>query len=182
LSEITGVSRKTIRYYEQVGILPPPKRSDSRYRLYSETDVRRVELIRRAQLLDMSLPEVRELVERASNVTCNDFQDSFLKVIRLKLEEVDKRIADLHHLKADLERLEAHLNEAGKEEVADHTMLECYPETCTCLGRTPANTEHRQEVTLWLNKSKSKRSPGKRGSRTAGVDAEALSAGLHARK
>jgi MerR family copper efflux transcriptional regulator len=63
LSKLTGVPTKSIRYYEEVGILPPPQRSESRYRLYSETDVRRLELVRRARLLDMSLSEVRELVE-----------------------------------------------------------------------------------------------------------------------
>ena len=157
LAEATGVPAKTIRYYEQVGILPPPRRSDSRYRLYSETDVRRLELIRRARLMDMSLPEVRDLVEQASSATCDDFQGRFLEVARLKLEEVDKRIADLYHLKEDLQRLAAHLMEAGKEEAADHTMLECSPETCTCLGRTGGDQDQRKEVTLWLNKSELKR-------------------------
>jgi hypothetical protein len=97
----------------------------------------------------MALPEVRELVERASSVTCNDFQGRFLEVVRLKLDEVDRRIADLQHLKVDLRRLEAHLMEAGKETMADHTMLECPPETCTCLG----SKNQRQEVKLWLNQS-----------------------------
>lgn len=157
LAEITAVPPKTIRYYEEVGILPPPERSESRYRLYSETDVRRLELIRRARLLDMALPEVQELVARASNVTCNDFQGRFLQVVRLKLKDVDKRIADLQHLKGDLQRLEAHLMEAGNEVGADHTMLECSPETCTCLGKAGANREQRQEVTLWLDRSRSKR-------------------------
>ena len=157
LAEATGVPAKTIRYYEQVGILPPPRRSDSRYRLYSETDVRRLELIRRARLMDMSLPEVRDLVEQASSATCDDFQGRFLEVARLKLEEVDRRIADLHHLKEDLQRLAARLMEAGKEEAADHTMLECSPETCTCLGRTGEDQDQRKEVTLWLNKSELKR-------------------------
>ena len=145
LAELTQVPPKTIRYYEQVGILPPPRRSDSRYRLYSETDVRRLELIRRARLLDMTLPEVRELVERASSATCNDFQGRFLEVVRLKLDEVDKRFVDL-------QRLEAHLTQAGKEEVADNTMLECSPETCTCLGGTRGDKGQRQEVTVWLDR------------------------------
>jgi DNA-binding transcriptional MerR regulator len=153
LAEATGVPPKTIRYYEEIGILPPPQRTEARYRLYSETDVRRLELIRRARLLDMALPEVRELVERASSVTCNDFQDRFLEVVRLKLDEVDKRIADLQHLKGDLQRLEAHLMEDRKETMADHTMLECSPETCTCLGAK----DQRKEVTLWLDRSESKR-------------------------
>ena len=63
LAELAGVPRKTIRYYEEVGVLPPPGRSGARYRLYSDIDVRRVELVRRARALDMGLAEVRELVE-----------------------------------------------------------------------------------------------------------------------
>ncbi len=153
LAESTGVPSKTIRYYEGAGILPPPQRSGSGYRVYSEIDVRRLELIRRARLLNMALPEVRQLVEQASSATCNDFQARFLEVVKLKLEEVDKRVADLQCLKADLQRLEAHLTKVGKEVAADHTMLECSPETCTCLG----SKNQRQEVTLWLDKPNSRK-------------------------
>ena len=55
-------------------------------------------------------------------------------MVRRKLEEVDKRIADLESLKQDLQRLEAHFLASVKEVKADHTVLECSPETCTCLG------------------------------------------------
>ena len=93
LAKLTSVPPKTIRYYEEVGVLPPSERSESRYRLYSETDVRRLELIRRARARDMTLPEVRELVEWASSGTCNDFQGRFLEVVRRKLEEVDQKLS-----------------------------------------------------------------------------------------
>ena len=156
LAELAGVPSKTIRYYEQVGILPQPERSESRYRLYSETDVRRLELIRRARLLDMTLPEVRELVEWASSGTCDDFRGHFLAAVRRKIEDVDKRIADLEHLKQDLRRLDAHFTATGKEVSPDHTVLECSPETCTCLGGTPEDQDQRQEVTLWLDRPESK--------------------------
>ena len=157
LAELTQVPTQTIRFYEQSGILPTPRRSNSNYRLYSETDVRRLELIRRARLLDMTLPEVRELVEQASSATCNDFQGRFLEVVQGKLEELDGRIMDLQHLKGDLQRLEAHLTEAREEEVADHTMLECSPQTCSCLGAARADNDQRKEVKLWLDKSELKR-------------------------
>ena len=156
LAKLTGVPPKTIRYYEEVGILPPPERSESRYRLYSETDVRRLELIRRARALDMTVPEVGELLEWASSGTCNDFQGRFLEVVRRKLEEVAQRIADLEHLKQDLQRLESHFIEAGKEVRIDHTVMECSPETCTCLGGGGDSQEHIQEVKLCLNQSRPK--------------------------
>ena len=156
LAKLTAVPPKTIRYYEEVGILPPAERSESRYRLYSGVDVRRLELIRRARALDLTLPEVGKLVEWAGSGTCNDFQSRFLEMVRRKLEEVDQRIADLEHLKQDLRRLEAHFIESEKEVQADHTVLECSPETCTCLGGVRENQEHIQEVELCLDQPRLK--------------------------
>jgi len=156
LAELAGVPRKAIRYYEEVGVLPPPERSDARYRLYSDIDVRRVELVRRARALDMGLAEVRELVEWASTGSCNDFQDRYQEALHRKLEGVEQRIADLEHLKQDLQRLEAHFAVSQKEAGADHTVLECSPETCACLGYKSGNTPQLQEVKLWLNRSESK--------------------------
>jgi len=146
LAKLTGVSPKTIRYYEDAGVLPPPQRSESRYRLYWESDVRRLELIRRARVLDMTLHEVRELVEWASNETCNDFQDRFQEVVRRKLEEVDRRTADLQSLKDDLTHLAAHLAVNPKEDAhAEHAMLACSPETCSCLGNADwTNSQERR--------------------------------------
>ena len=156
LAELAGLPAKTIRYYEQVGVLPPPGRSAARYRLYSDIDVRRVELVRRARALDMGLAEVRELVEWASTGSCNDFQEHFSEVLHRKQEEVDQRIADLEHLKQDLQRLGTHFAVSQKEANADHTMLECSPETCTCLGATKENPNELQEEKLWLNRPESK--------------------------
>ena len=155
LAASTDVPAKTIRYYEQAGVLPPPQRSESRYRLYGEIDVRRLELIRRARVLDMSLAEVRELVEWATSETCDDFQGRYLEVVRRKLQEVDKRITDLSDLREDLQRLEAHFIATGKEVSADHAMLECSPETCTCLGASGEN--QKQEVMSWLDRPELKR-------------------------
>lgn len=134
LAQATGVSAKTIRYYEQIGLLPSPERGESGYRLYSERDLRRLGLIRRARQLDMSLPEVRELVERASRGTCEDFQGRFLAMVRGKLDDVAVRIVDLERLRLDLWHLEADLSDASNELNSDCTMLDCSPETCACLG------------------------------------------------
>ncbi len=155
LAKLTAVPPKTIRYYEEVGIFRPPERSEAPYRLYSETDVRRLDLIRRARALDMTLPEVGELVEWASSGTCNDLQGRFLEV-RRKLKQVAQRIADLEHLKQDIDRLEAHFVGAEKEVQAGHTVMEGSPEPCTCLGEARDSQEHIQEVQLGLNQSRPK--------------------------
>ena len=97
-----------------------------------------MELVRRARALDMGLSEVRELGEWASPGSCNDFQERFQEgfheVLQRNLEGVDRRIADLEHLKKDLHRLEAHFAASQKEANAGPTVLERSPETCTCLG------------------------------------------------
>ena len=92
----------------------------------------------------------------AGTGTCDEFQDSFLQMVQGKREEVDRKIADLRHLKRDLKSLEAHLLAAEEEVGACRTMLECSPETCTCLGGGNSNQEGGKEVILWLDKRKSK--------------------------
>ena len=64
VAERTGVTQRTLRFYEEKGLLKPPSRMDGGFRLYSEEDVKRVERIRRAQeLLGISLAEIKEMVE-----------------------------------------------------------------------------------------------------------------------
>jgi DNA-binding transcriptional MerR regulator len=69
----TGVPVKTIRFYESEWVIAAPSRTDSGYRLYSATDVRRLRLARRARLLGLALPEVRTLVDQAFRSECIDF-------------------------------------------------------------------------------------------------------------
>ena len=139
LAKVTGVPTRTIRHYEAVGTLPIPQRSGAGYRLYTEADVRRLEIIRRARALDMSLPEAAELVRWAGSKSCGDFQDGFREVVRGKLEHVDRRIADLRRLKQDLQDLEIHLMGGNPGDHAVHTMMDCSPDTCTCMGERKDN-------------------------------------------
>src|SRR5260370_3788047 len=57
LAKATGVASKTIRYYEQIGVLPTPSRSPSRYRQYPQSAVQRRRFLRRARSLMTPLPE-----------------------------------------------------------------------------------------------------------------------------
>jgi DNA-binding transcriptional MerR regulator len=64
VAERTGVTQRTLRFYEEKGLLKPPSRLDGGFRLYSEEDVQRVEQIRQLQkLLGFSLAEIKEMVE-----------------------------------------------------------------------------------------------------------------------
>src|ERR1700730_9918460 len=60
----TGFTKRTLRYYEEVGLLPPTDRTEGNYRRYSEADIQRLERIKNLRnLLGFSLTEIRELVE-----------------------------------------------------------------------------------------------------------------------
>ena len=64
VAERTGVTQRTLRFYEEKGLLRPPTRMDGGFRLYSEEDVKRVEHIRRLQdLLGVALAEIKEMVD-----------------------------------------------------------------------------------------------------------------------
>jgi DNA-binding transcriptional MerR regulator len=67
VAERTGVTQRTLRFYEEKGLLNPPSRMEGGFRLYSEEDVKRVQKIRRLQdLLGVSLAEIKEMVEAES--------------------------------------------------------------------------------------------------------------------
>src|SRR5438067_9106720 len=64
VAERTAVTQRTLRFYEEKGLLKPPSRLDGGFRLYSEDDVRRIEQIKRLQtLLGFTLAEIKDMVE-----------------------------------------------------------------------------------------------------------------------
>src|SRR5918992_2811187 len=64
VADRTGVTQRTLRFYEERGLLKPPSRMEGGFRLYSEDDVARVEQIKRLQnLLGLTLAEIKEMVE-----------------------------------------------------------------------------------------------------------------------
>lgn len=73
LASEAGVNPKTIRYYEDVGLLPQPMRSESRYRLYTHRDRKRLDFILRAKQTGFSLAEIRGILEvnDSGEMPCN---------------------------------------------------------------------------------------------------------------
>jgi DNA-binding transcriptional MerR regulator len=62
VAERTGLSLRTIRYYEEVGLITPSARSHGGFRLYTESDIARLMLVKRMKPLDFSLEEMRDLL------------------------------------------------------------------------------------------------------------------------
>jgi DNA-binding transcriptional MerR regulator len=125
VSECTGVSIRTIRFYESEGVLPAPARTKSGYRLYSVNDVRRLRLIRNARVLGLGLPEIRTLVDQAFASECNSFAPQLHDLIRAKREDVTQRIADLHELQRQLDELEQHVSHAQCATEPGQMVAEC---------------------------------------------------------
>ncbi|MBI4218565.1 MAG: MerR family transcriptional regulator [Chloroflexi bacterium] len=134
LAKSFGVATTAIRFYEDSGILPRPARTGSGYRIYGPEDYRRLQLVLRARSLGMELDEIKELVEFASTGTCDDFRGEFRSRVSTRLNDVDRRISELKQLREELRRVQVHLESMTTEEPPDHTLVQCTPESCTCLG------------------------------------------------
>lgn len=108
LAHLTGVSPKTIRYYESVGVLPAPRRSPNGYRNYEEGDVERLKLVVGARRLEFSLDDVTEIIAMRDRreAPCRMMLDKLAQ----KADEIAHRITELQRLEGELR----HLHELGK--------------------------------------------------------------------
>ncbi len=101
LSRRTGCKVVTIRYYERIGMLPAPPRSEGGYRLYDDDHLKRLQFIRRCRALGFTLAQVRGLLELVDTgaYTCGEVQ----AITLAHLQEVRAKIADLQQLEQVLE-------------------------------------------------------------------------------
>ena len=95
LSRHTGVNIETIRYYERIGLLPAPPRSQGRQRLYDETHRQRLAFIRRSRDLGFSINDTRDLLglARGHNLTCAQVKaltEQHVADIRAKIRDLRK--------------------------------------------------------------------------------------------
>ena len=97
LSAATGVNIETIRYYEKIGLIPAPPRTEGRQRVYDVSHLKRLTFIRRGRELGFSLDQVRELLGlvRGHDLTCAE--------VKAMTEE---HVADIRRKMKDLKKLE----------------------------------------------------------------------------
>jgi DNA-binding transcriptional MerR regulator len=103
LSQRTGVKVPTIRYYESIGLLPSPPRTEGRQRRYDEASVTWLNFIRHARELGFEVEDIRELLVLSAqpDQPCADAD----KIAARHLAAVDQRIARLVGLRAELQRM-----------------------------------------------------------------------------
>lgn len=126
LARTTGVPAKTIRYYEQVGVLPPPARTSAGYRQYARRGVYRLLFVRRARALGLSLQHLKTLAAALDGGPRGAVRSRLLEVVRAQLSAVHAQRAELQRQARQLERVLRRLRAPGRREQA--------AAGCRCLG------------------------------------------------
>lgn len=103
MSRQSGVKVPTIRYYEQIGLLPAPDRSAGNQRRYDQAALQQLRFIRHARQLGFHLDAIAALIELQSlpDPSCHDAR----RIARAQLSEVRGRIARLQALETELDRI-----------------------------------------------------------------------------
>ena len=105
-----GLNPKTIRYYEEVGLIPPPKRrgggwASPGYRIFTKADIGRLTFIKQARLLDLSLGQIKDLLETVEEGCCSSARPHLKTLLEAKLLEIDEKMEALKGLRSNLQGL-----------------------------------------------------------------------------
>src|SRR5690349_14275385 len=131
----TGLSRKALRHYEELGLVNPVSRTAAGYRLYDSEALRRIELVNRAKVLGLRLTEAKEFLHVAEGC-CGDHHPELAALVEGKLAETEQRIAELQSLRGTLTSVLDRL-------ATNEGLHRCEEALCTCrtpltIGRKPA--------------------------------------------
>lgn len=132
----SGLSVKTIRYYEEIGLIPVAARTRSGphtngHRIYDESRVGRMRFIHHARLFGLSLADIRELLAVADGKGCPSQQPEYKEILARHLHQIDERI---HHLLGLRKAIENLVLPAERSE-----RMECSWGTCACM-RNPGSS------------------------------------------
>ena len=139
LARATGVPAKTIRYYEQVGVLPEPQRSGAGYRHYSRHDVHRLLFIRRARALGLSLANLKALTAELDSGECLTMRPRLYQLVTEQLRAVQQQIAEFHVLERQLAQVLHRLQTTAPTSHADG---------CQCLGSEASEAQEPHTLSI----------------------------------
>ncbi len=102
VSAASGCQIETIRYYERIGLLKAPARTEAGYRHYTDADVDRLRFVARGRALGFSLEEIASLLRLAQDegLSCDDVD----RLARAHLADVQQRVGDLLRIQEELQR------------------------------------------------------------------------------
>lgn len=125
ISKRTGISAKTIRYYEDLGLVNP-QRAENGYRNYNNKDEQRLLFVKRAKALGLTLKEIASISQTISGGNCDNAKAQTVELIEDKLSEIDRQITELTALKYYLrEQL---------DNIASSSVEDTINKGCSCLG------------------------------------------------
>lgn len=111
LAKQSGAGVQALRFYERSGLLPKPNRTEAGYRVYSDTDLRRVELIRQAKRLGFSLDEIKRILRLRQQGACPCGE--VIGILDRHLRETDEQIRQLQRFRKEIARTLQEWKRAG---------------------------------------------------------------------
>lgn len=137
VAKASGVAAKTIRYYEQIGVLPAPSRAASGYRLYDQPGVDRLRFIRRARSLGLPLRQLKTLMTTLNSGPPHALRPRLRALVGGQLDAVKKEIAELELLRQQLEEVFHRMQTRASRRAAG---------ACQCLetGNAPVRRRRRE--------------------------------------
>jgi len=129
LATVAATKVQTIRYYEEIGLISPFRRTEGGHRLYDASDVRRLKFIRHARELGFGIDEIRELLKLsdAPNTSCSVAD----RIASSHLKQVELRIKKLHALRRELKRM---VEECGHGRISQCRVIEVLSNHAHCHG------------------------------------------------
>ena len=131
MAEAGNCKVQTIRYYEQIGLLPEPERSEGNQRIYHQNHLNRLGFVRHSRELGFSLDRIREILALSDDPShsCEEVD----QIARSHLQEVESKIKRLHSMRMELKRM---INQCAGNQVADCRIIEVLSDHSLCLSGT----------------------------------------------
>lgn len=104
IAKLVGVNKETIRYYENFGLLPIPKRKSNGYKIYTKRHVETMEIILMVKDSGFTLNEIKDFISIEEEAVSYK-NDLYKEIILKKIAFLEKKIQDLHSLKKGLEKV-----------------------------------------------------------------------------
>jgi DNA-binding transcriptional MerR regulator len=148
-SKRSGLPSSTIRFYESEGLLGPANREPNGYRVYGEGDLARLAFLAGAKRLQLSLPEMRQLVAARESDVCVHVQHDMRAVVGRRLEQIEAQITELTRLADELR--------ATHDRLSREAPAGTCSDACACAaigGSTAGPVEPAPGVTVWTARAR----------------------------
>ena len=154
LASLAGSDVDTIRYYEKIGILPKPARTESNYRQYNDQHADRLKFVRHCRSLDMTLDEIRVLLQfrDAPESNCGEVN----RLLDEHIGHVISRIAALTELEQELRKLRGNAARFSRQRTAASSLgsvtVQRTQEAKPASGTLPAPTSQDRHLTRFYSR------------------------------